>query len=49
MGFGQSLLASVVSPFMGLGSNPALTMALGMVACSLVALCGLCISSRLAR
>ncbi len=49
MGFGQSLLASVVSPLMGLGSSPALTMALGMVACSLVALCGLCISSRLAR
>ena len=48
MGFGQSLLASVVSPLMGLGSNPALTMALGMVVCGLVALFGLCTSCRLA-
>ena len=48
MGFGQSLLASVVSPLMGLGSNPAFTMALGMVVCGLVALFGLCTSCRLA-
>ena len=48
LGFGQSLLASVVSPLMGLGSNPALTMALGMVACGFVSLFGLCTSSRLA-
>ena len=49
MGFGQSLLASSISPLMGLGSNAARTMALGMVACALVSLCGLLASARLSR
>lgn len=49
MGFGQSLLASSISPLMGLGSNAARTMALGMVACAFVSLCGLLASARLSR
>ncbi|HCT9179876.1 TPA: multidrug effflux MFS transporter [Corynebacterium aurimucosum] len=49
MGFGQSLLASAISPLMGWGSNAALTMAIGMVCCSFISLCGLVASTRLAR
>ncbi|MBE7365609.1 multidrug effflux MFS transporter [Corynebacterium aurimucosum] len=49
MGFGQSLLASAISPLMGWGSNAALTMATGMVCCSFISLCGLVVSTRLAR
>ncbi|OFO97587.1 multidrug effflux MFS transporter [Corynebacterium sp. HMSC034H07] len=49
MGFGQSMLASVISPLMGWGSNAALTMAIGMVCCSFISLCGLVASTRLAR
>lgn len=49
MGFGQSLLASAISPLMGWGSNAALTMAIGMVCCSFISLCGLVASARLAR
>nr|WP_274717211.1 multidrug effflux MFS transporter [Corynebacterium hesseae] len=49
MGFGQSLLASAISPLMGWGSNAALTMAIGMVCCSFISLCGLVVSTRLAR
>ena len=49
MGFGQSLLASAISPLMGWGSNAALTMAIGMVSCSFISLCGLVASTRLAR
>lgn len=49
MGFGQSMLASAVSPLMGWGSNAALTMAIGMVCCSFISLCGLVASTRLAR
>ena len=49
MGFGQSMLASAVSPLMGWGSNAALTMAIGMVCCSFISLCGLVVSTRLAR
>ncbi|WP_083321613.1 multidrug effflux MFS transporter [Corynebacterium sp. HMSC036D02] len=49
MGFGQSMLASVISPLMGWGSNAALTMATGMVCCSFISLCGLAVSTRLAR
>ncbi|MDO5032303.1 multidrug effflux MFS transporter [Corynebacterium sp.] len=41
MGFGQALLSSVISPMMGLGSNPALTMSVGMVACAAIAVCGM--------
>lgn len=49
MGFGQSMLASAISPLMGWGSNAALTMAIGMVCCSFISLCGLVVSTRLAR
>lgn len=49
MGFGQSMLASAISPLMGWGSNAALTMATGMVCCSFISLCGLAVSTRLAR
>nr|WP_230307982.1 multidrug effflux MFS transporter [Corynebacterium guaraldiae] len=49
MGFGQSLLASAISPLMGWGSNAALTMAIGMVCCSFISLCGLVVSTRLAH
>lgn len=49
MGFGQSLLASAISPLMGWGSNAALTMAIGMVCCSFISLCGLVASAQLAR
>lgn len=49
MGFGQSLLASAISPLMGWGSNAALTMATGMVCCSFISLCGLVVSTRLAQ
>lgn len=49
MGFGQSMLASAISPLMGWGSNAALTMAIGMVCCSFISLCGLVASTRLAR
>ncbi|MTD98399.1 multidrug effflux MFS transporter [Corynebacterium guaraldiae] len=49
MGFGQSLLASAISPLMGWGSNAALTMATGMVCCSFISLFGLAVSTRLAR
>ena len=40
MGFAQFGIAGLVSPLMGLGGNPGLTMAVGMVACSLVATAG---------
>ncbi|AJE34138.1 major facilitator superfamily permease [Corynebacterium humireducens NBRC 106098 = DSM 45392] len=40
MGFTQFGVAGLVSPLMGLGGNPGLTMAVGMVACSLVATAG---------
>lgn len=40
MGFLQFALGAAVSPFMGLGANAALTMAVGMVACVLVSLAG---------
>lgn len=40
IGFVQSILAGVVSPLMGLGNNPALTMGIGMVVCSAIAVCG---------
>ncbi|MGP6174685.1 multidrug effflux MFS transporter [Corynebacterium sp. A21] len=40
MGFLQFGLAALVSPLMGLGSNPALTMATGMVVCALVSFAG---------
>lgn len=40
MGFLQFGLAAAVSPLMGLGSNAALTMSIGMVACVLVSLGG---------
>ncbi|MFH6890864.1 multidrug effflux MFS transporter [Corynebacterium aurimucosum] len=49
MGFGQSMLASAISPLMGWGSNAALTMAIGMVCCSFISLYGLVVSTRLAR
>ncbi|WP_412100033.1 multidrug effflux MFS transporter [Corynebacterium aurimucosum] len=49
MGFGQSLLASAISPLMGWGLNAALTMAIGMVCCSFISLCGLVASTRLSR
>lgn len=40
MGFAQFGFAGLVSPLMGVGDNPGLTMSLGMVACSLIALFG---------
>ncbi|HAT1243125.1 TPA: multidrug effflux MFS transporter [Corynebacterium striatum] len=40
IGFVQSILAGMVSPLMGLGNNPALTMGIGMVVCSAIAVCG---------
>ncbi|HBC8575935.1 TPA: multidrug effflux MFS transporter [Corynebacterium striatum] len=40
IGFVQSILAGMVSPLMGLGNNPALTMGIGMVGCSAIAVCG---------
>lgn len=40
MGFLQFALGAAVSPFMGLGANAALTMAVGMVACVLASLLG---------
>lgn len=40
MGFLQFGLAALVSPIMGLGSNPALTMAIGMVSCALISFAG---------
>ena len=38
MGFAQFGIAGLVSPLMGLGDDPGVTMALGMTACFLVAL-----------
>ncbi|HZK31977.1 MAG TPA: multidrug effflux MFS transporter, partial [Corynebacterium sp.] len=40
MGFLQFTMGAVVSPFMGLGANAALTMAVGMVVCVLISLAG---------
>ncbi len=40
MGFAQFTVAGLVGPLMGLGGNPGLTMAVGMMACSLVATAG---------
>lgn len=40
MGFTQSMCAGVVSPAMGLGSDMLLTMAVGMVVCTVVSLAG---------
>lgn len=40
MGFMQSLLAGLVSPLMGLGSDALLTMGIGMATCTTIALVG---------
>lgn len=40
MGFAQFGIAGSISPVMGLGANPGLNMAVGMLACSLIALAG---------
>lgn len=40
MGFLQFALGAAVSPFMGLGENAALTMAIGMAVCVLISLAG---------
>lgn len=41
MGFVQFALAGLISPLMSIGSQPAVTMAVGMFVCALVALAGL--------
>lgn len=48
MGFSQFFLAALLSPLMGLGSNPTLTMGLGMLASACVALCGTVMGGRVA-
>ncbi len=40
MGFAQFGLAGLISPLMGLGEDPGVTMAIGMVGCAVVALLG---------
>ena len=40
MGFAQFGLAGLISPLMGLGDDPGVTMAIGMVGCAVVALLG---------
>ena len=50
MGFVQSLLGGIVSPLMGLGSQPTHTMAFGILTCGIIAAAaGLWATSRLAR
>ena len=50
MGFVQSLLGGIVSPLMGLGSQPTHTMAFGILTCGIIAAAaGFWATSRLAR
>lgn len=46
MGFGQSVLAAVVGPLMGLGGNTAVVMSLGMSACIAIAAAGAVLATR---
>lgn len=46
MGFAQFGIAGLVSPIVGLGSNPGLAMAVVMVGCSLIALAGVLYAGR---
>ena len=46
MGFGQSVLAAVVGPLMGLGENTAVVMSLGMSACIAIAAAGAVLATR---
>ena len=46
MGFGQSVLAAVVGPLMGLGGNTAVVMSLGMSACIVIAAAGAVLATR---
>ncbi|GAB2510690.1 multidrug effflux MFS transporter [Corynebacterium atrinae] len=46
MGFAQFGLAGSMSPLMGLGENPGLNMAIGMLVCSLIALGGVVYAGR---
>ena len=46
MGFGQSVLAAVVGPLMGLGGNTAVVMSLGMSACIATAAAGAVLATR---
>ena len=46
MGFMQSCLAGAVSPLMGLGSDALMTMGVGMVICTAIALVGVTFATR---
>ena len=46
MGFGQSVLAAVVGPLMGLGGNTAVVMSIGMSVCIAIAAAGALLATR---